>query len=178
MKNSYSKEELTKIIDEASKIKKEQEESYTYDEIEKIANNMNIPKSVVREAIKIYSKNKISNSSKVRRIKKSIIYIIYMSFWAAFISILVIVPKLQENHWNSWMWLIPSLALVGLIMGAFINELEGSIIGFVSGGLSGLLVLYLIQWTWGQILIGIVLGFVAFIVFLFRIKPQIDSVIK
>jgi hypothetical protein len=73
-----------------------------------------------------------------------------------FYSILVIVPKLQENHVNSWMWLIPSLALVGLIIGAFINELEGSIIGFVSGGLSGLLVLYLIQWTWGQILIGIV----------------------
>jgi hypothetical protein len=182
-KNNYTKEEMKEIIDKAEKLRKNQEETYSQEDIEKIARNLNIPKRIIKEALKIYEKSstksiKKSSSPKMRRFKKTLIYIIYTGFWTVFISILIIIPGLEENPWSTWVWLIPSIGLVGLIMGAFINELEGAIIGMVAGGLAGLLVIYLSGYLWGKIVIGMVLGFVAFIVFLFRFKGQIDSIIK
>jgi hypothetical protein len=182
-KEKYSKEEMKEIIDKAEKLRQRQEETYSQEDIEKIARNMNIPKRIIKEALKVYNKSNVKSKKKIntprlRRFKKALIYIFYTVFWITFIGILLIVPSLEEDRWLSWVWLIPSMAFVGLIMGAFINELEGAIIGMVAGGLSGLLVIYLSGWLWGKIVIGMILGFVAFIVFLFRFKGQIDAVIK
>lgn len=183
MKENYSKDEMKKIIEEANKLQKKKEETYNIEDITKIAKSMNIPKDTVKEALRIYNKNtrhikKSGGDPSKRKLKKNIIYVTYFVFWVAFIFLLLIAPSNEENKWSSWVWLIPSMAFVGLIMGAFINELEGAIIGMVTGGLSGLLVLYLNDWIWGKLIIGVVLGFVAFIVFLFRFKAQIDAVIK
>lgn len=184
----YTKEEMKKIIDKAKKIEKYEDETYTQDDIEKIARNMNIPKRTLKKAFKLYNKNtsdkkKFSSNPKKRKIKLNIIYFLYTFFWLSFITVLILVPLLEEtmsdkSRWGSAIWLIPSMAFVGLIMGAFINELEGAIIGVVAGGLMGLFILWLGQWLWGNILIGVIMGFIAFIVFLFRFKGQIDAVIK
>jgi hypothetical protein len=182
-KEKYSKEEMKSIIDKAEKLKQKQDETYTQEDIEKIAKNMNIPIEMVRDAIKLYDRNtsgaiKKAGNPKTRNLKRYLIYSFYTIFWAIFITVLVIVPSTYENRWSSWVWMIPSIAFVGLIMGAFINELEGAIIGMFAGALSGLLIIYLVDWLWGQIVIGTILGFTAFIVFLFRFKGQIDAVIK
>lgn len=183
MKDKYSKKEMKNIIEHANKLKKEEEESYTIEQIEQIAKNMNIPKRTVKEALKIYDKNTTSmkksggNPTK-RRIKRILFYLFYLFFWAALITVLLIVPDTYENRWASWVWVIPSMGFIGLIIGAFIEELEGAIIGTVSGGLSGLFIVYLGGIFWGKISIGLVLAFLAFLVFVFRFKEKIDAVIK
>lgn len=180
MAKNYSKQEMKEIINKANELKKQEEESYSYEDIQKIAKNMNIPIKAVKEAISIYENNSPKNIKKKagnpvkRKIKKRLIYILYTIFWLGFIFLMVIASDIE----NSWIWAMPSIAVVGLVMGAFINELEGAISGGVAGLLVGLLILWIGKIIWGKIAIVLILGFISFIVFMFRFKAQIDSVIK
>ncbi len=124
-----------------------------------------------------------NTNTRIRKIKKSKMkqinkmYLSYFIIWGVVILVLF-TPFLLEKYASVhikylWAFVMGGLAIVGLIGGIFVDELEGALYGFGGGAVLGIGMFFLLKTSWGMITGLVILLLISVFLFFFMFKERI-----
>lgn len=193
-KKKYNKNEVEKIMGIAVNIDEDSKKKDDSDEKVKNAKRSGLnTKAIMNEAKKFKRKkdkkavkktNTLKQNKKIRNKKLLALYIIYFIVWACMIIALLLPYFImaqtgtEEGFEFLWLFVMIGTAIVGLITGLFIAELDGLIGGLLVGLLMGLGLYFFLKIEIGRIVSSIVLGLTAIALFFFVFRRRFQNMVK